>query len=450
MNVHNVLLNMQSDRLIFKFDHYNHFDAFKTFMSFLKNSLDLRFISNLIFIKFVDSSNRFTSFTQDSNQFKKSTLRKTLNFRLNNSLISLFNIVTKRSISFKSLNKSKTSTNIVIINVVIFYKLNFWKNKTTNVKYYFITMFEIDDALTIYRVKNDLKIFLIKINEMSEIFIKKSSLKEIKTKFYFDFHDLLQTFNSIITKNLLFHHFYDHKIDFVDDSHMMRNRIYSLSYLKLMKLKKYLEENFRKNFISLNNVSFFSSILFIIKFNKKLRFCVNYRKFNIIIKRNDYFISLIDETLIKFIECKYITKLNIIAVFNKLWMHLKNENLITFICSLKIYKYHVFSFDLTNDFFNYQHYMNDILFDFFHEFVQCYLNDIFIYNKIKKEHIRHVRLILQKLIDANLQIDISKNCFYVQETTFLEIIIFIENIHMNFKKMKVIVNWQLLINFKEI
>ena len=83
-------------------------------------------------------------------------------------------------------------------------------------------------------------------------------------------------------------------------------------------------------------------------------------------------------------------------------MHSKNENLITFICSLKIYKYHVFSFDLMNDFFNYQHYINDILFNFFNEFVQCYLNDILIYNKIRKEHIRHVRLILQKLIDTSL------------------------------------------------
>ena len=82
-------------------------------------------------------------------------------------------------------------------------------------------MFEIDDALTIYRIKNDLKIFLIEINEMSEIFIKKSSLKEIKIKFYFDFYDLLQTFDSITTENLSLHRFYDYKIDFVDDSHMM-------------------------------------------------------------------------------------------------------------------------------------------------------------------------------------------------------------------------------------
>ena len=82
--------------------------------------------------------------------------------------------------------------------------------------------------------------------------------------------------------------------------------------------------------------------------------------------------------------------------------------------------------------------MNDILFDFFNEFVQYYLNNILIYNKIKKEHIRHVRLILQKLIDTNFQIDISKSCFYVQEITFLKVIIFIEDICMNFKKIKII------------
>ena len=140
---------------------------------------------------------------------------------------------------------------------------------------------------------------------MSEIFIKKFFLKKIKIKFYFDFHDLLQTFNSIAIKNLLFYCFYDHKIDFVDNFHTMRSRIYSLFYLKLMKLKKYLEKNLRKNFINFNNALFFSSILFIIKFN-------------VIIKRNDYFIFFLDETLIKFIKGKYITKLNIIAIFNKL------------------------------------------------------------------------------------------------------------------------------------
>ena len=230
------------------------------------------------------------------------------------------------------------------------------------------------------------------------------------------------------------------KHDYVNDFYIMQSQIYSLFYLKLMKLKKPLKKNFKKSFINLNNISFFSSILFVIKFNEKICFCVDYHKFNVIIKRNNYFIFLIDEILIKLIKCKYITKLNIIAIFNKFRMHSKNKNLTTFIYSLKIYKYHVFSFDLTNDLFDYQDYINDILFEFFNEFVQCYLNDIFIYNKIKKEYIRHVKLILQKLIDANLQINISKNYFYVQKITFFEIIIFTENIYINFKKMKIIVN----------
>ena len=152
INAYDVLLNMQSNYLIFESDYYNHFDTFKAFMFFLKNSSDLRSISNFVFIELVDSLNRFTSFTQDLNQFKKSILRKTLNFKLNNSFTSSFNVVTKKSISFKSLNKSRISMNIIMIDAAVFYKLNFRKNKKINVKCYFIIMFEIDDALTIYCV----------------------------------------------------------------------------------------------------------------------------------------------------------------------------------------------------------------------------------------------------------------------------------------------------------
>ena len=141
----------------------------------------------------------------------------------------------------------------------------------------------------------------------------------------------------------------------------------------------------KKNFINFNNAFFASFILFAIKSNDQFRLCVNYRRLNHIIKRNSYFILLIEKTSIKIIECKYIFKLNIISALNKLRMHSNNENLITFICLLNIYKYHVFSFELTNDSISFQHYMNDLLFEFLSDFCQVYLNDIFIYNKIKKK-----------------------------------------------------------------
>jgi len=45
---------------------------------------------------------------------------------------------------------------------------------------------------------------------------------------------------------------------------------------KLQKIKKYLEENLKKKFITLSKALFTSSILFIEKKDDSLRFCMNY------------------------------------------------------------------------------------------------------------------------------------------------------------------------------
>ena len=89
---------------------------------------------------------------------------------------------------------------------------------------------------------------------------------------------------------------------------------------------------------------------------------MNYKKLNVIIKKNRYFISLINEILIKIQDYKYIIKLNIIAIFNNLRMHLNNEDFIIFIIFLKAYKYRMLSFKLTNNLIIYQSYINDIFF----------------------------------------------------------------------------------------
>ena len=129
-----------------------------------------------------------------------------------------------------------------------------------------------------------------------------------------------------------------------------------------------MNEHLKKRFIIFNHALFASSVLFIEKLNERLRFCVNYRKLNVIIKRNRYFISLIDEVLTRIQDCKYLTRLNIIITFNKLRMHSNNENFITFVTFFETYKYRVLSFELTNDPTVYQQYINDILFKYLNDF----------------------------------------------------------------------------------
>ena len=208
---------------------------------------------------------------------------------------------------------------------------------------------------------------------------------------------------------------------------------------KLLKIKKYSKKNLKKEFITSSNVSFILSILFVVKFNKKLRFYINYRKLNILTKRNRYSISLIEETLTRIIDYKYLTKLNIIVAFNKLCIYSKSKNFIIFVTSIKVYKYYIFLFELTNNLASYQHYINNILFEYLYNFCQVYFDNMLVYNKTRKKRTQHIYLVLQKLIDIELQVNIRKCEFYVQKTNFLNIILSTKDIRINSLKIQVII-----------
>ena len=216
-------------------------------------------------------------------------------------------------------------------------------------------------------------------------------------KLFINYYNYANVFDKSQANILFSHRFYNHKLKFakrINKNILLKSRIYLILNHKLEQIKKYLNEHLKKRFIIFNHASFALFILFAEKSNEELRFYVNYKKLNVIIKRNRYFILLIDEVLIRIQGYKYLTRLNIIIVFNKLRMHSNNKNFTTFVTFLKTYKYRVLLFELTNDSIIYQQYINNILFEYLNDFYQIYLNDILIYNKIKKDHIKHIRLIL--------------------------------------------------------
>ncbi len=268
------------------------------------------------------------------------------------------------------------------------------------------------------------------------------SLNELKKKLLIIYHDFLNVFDRKKTTQLLLHRSYDHKIELNDESQFSRTRLYFMSSHKLQKIKKYLEKNLKKKFITLSKALFALSILFVKKKDDSLRFCVNYRKLNALIKRNRYSIFLIDEVLTWIQDSKYLTWLDIIITFNKLCMSTESKNLITFITFFNVYKYRIMLFEVINESAFFQHYINDVLFECLHKFCQTYLNDILIYSKILKKHRIHVKEVLNKLREVDLQIDIDKCKFKIQKISFLELLIFINDLQMNSRKVDVIRRWK--------
>ena len=273
-------------------------------------------------------------------------------------------------------------------------------SKKNKIKVFALFMMNINRKITYNTQCNLNTLNISSINETTQ------NLKDIKAKLFLKYHEFLNVFDRAQLNKLLSHCFYDHKIELTSDSMFSRCRAYWMFSVKLLKVKKYLNENLSKKFITFSQTLYFSLILFILKANEDLRFCMNYQKLNVIFKRNRYSLSLIDEIIDKIMSCKHLTRLNIILAFNKLQMHLNNENYITFITALKAYKYKMLSFKLTNKSISFQQYMNHVLWNFLNDFCQVYLNDILIYSKTRKKHKDHVKLVLRWLREAELQMNI--------------------------------------------
>ncbi len=327
---------------------------------------------------------------------------------------------------FQSTEK-KRLVNIVMIKVAAYWSLV--KNK--KIKIFFLIISEINKAFS--SVKD-----FAKLNEM----ISVMSLNELKKKLSIIYHDFLNVFDKEKTTQLFLHWSYDHKIELEDENQSSWSWLYFMLSYKLQKIKEYLEKFLKKKFITLSKASFASSILFVEKKDDSLCFCMNYWKLNALIKRDHYSILLIDEVLAWIQDSKYLTQLNIIITFNKLHMSSESEDLITFVTFFNVYKYKVMLFELINESAFFQHYINDVLFNCLHKFCQTYLNDILIYSKTLKEHRTHVKEVLNKLRETDLQMNIDKYEFKIQKISFLKLLIFINDLRMNSWKVNVIRSWE--------
>ncbi len=429
----------------------------KTWMNKINLVINMQ-INSLWFSNFISSQKSIVLLSSNKTIMKQISLTSThiLKRSFTTSQVSLksfsFSQFNERSVKLIEQLKSRDATltnvkifkstsnslNIVMIKAATYRMLV----KQSDVKIFAVIILKIDRLIITVENKSE----EVNLHELSHV----KTLEKVKVKLLFKYHDYLDVFDRVMIDQLSFHCFYDHKIELIDEETSSRSKLYQMFDHKLQKIKKYLIDYLNKEFIFFSFASYVSLILFIEKKNESLRFCVNYRKLNALIKWDHYSLSLIDETLACIQESKYLTRLNIIIAFNKLRMHSDSEDLTIFIIFFNLYKYYVMLFELTNELTFYQHYMNDVLFKYLHQFCQIYLNDIIIYSKTLKKHKRHVRLILHRLWEIDLQIDINKCKFHVQKIIFLELLIFIEELKMNSWKIQVIVKWSTLNNLTQI
>lgn len=241
----------------------------------------------------------------------------------------------------------------------------------------------------------------------------------------------------------------DHKIELVreesgKDPEVPWGPLYNMTQEELIVLRKTLSELLQKGFIRVSHSPAAAPVLFVRKPGGGLRFCVDYRALNAITKKDRYPLPLIHETLNQIGQARWFTKLDVSAAFHKIRIAKGQEWMTAFRTRYGLFEWLVTPFGLANAPSTFQKYINWTLREYLDEFCSAYIDDVLVYtNGDLRQHRKHVRMVLKKLEEAGLYLDIKKCEFECKETKYLGFIIQAgKGIKMDPEKVKAIKEWE--------
>ena len=95
-------------------------------------------------------------------------------------------------------------------------------------------------------------------------------------------------------------------------------------------------------------------------------------------------------------------------------------------------------FRLTNAPATFQAFINNILKKYLNVFIIIYFNNILIYSQTEEYHSDYINQVLRAPQDANLQVKLKENIFYVYKVEYLDYIIAESGVRMDSKKISMI------------
>ena len=248
-------------------------------------------------------------------------------------------------------------------------------------------------------------------------------------------------FDSKNAKILFEHENEDHVIDLMLDAKSLYESLYTFFETEFNVLKDYLLKNLILNCIQEFMSRASASMFFVFKKNDNFRFCVDYKELNALIIKNKCSLSLIDETLNRFISAAYFIKLDFKNAYYRFKICKNDKWMTMFRIRYDHFEYAIMFFGFVNASATFQALINKILRELINHIYVIYLNDILIYFKTRKKHWECVRKMLERLHQFKLYIKLSKYFFMIQVIEFLEYIISNHNVFMNSRRMKIIQRW---------
>jgi len=175
-----------------------------------------------------------------------------------------------------------------------------------------------------------------------------------------------------------------------------------------------------------------------------------FRGLNNITVKNKYPLPLIDSAFEPLQGVTIFAKLDLRNAYHLVRIREGDEWKTAFNTPLGHFEYLVMPFGLTNAPAVFQALVNDVLWDFLNHSVFVYLDDVLVFSRTQEEHIKHVRQVLQRLLENRLFVKAEKCEFHVNSVGFLGFIIESGQVRADPGKIQAVVDWPTPASRKEL
>ncbi|KAL4339237.1 hypothetical protein GQ457_08G024000 [Hibiscus cannabinus] len=152
--------------------------------------------------------------------------------------------------------------------------------------------------------------------------------------------------------------------------------------------------------------------------------------------------ELLDRGFIRPSTSPWGAPIDLRSVYYHLKVREKDVLKIAFCTRYGHYEFLVMPFDLTNAPAAFMDLMNRVFHEYLDQFLVVFIDDILVYSRTEEDHDRHLRLVLQTLLENQLYAKLSKCEFWIREVFFLGHVVSSEGIRVDPKKVEAVVNWK--------
>ncbi|KAL0188454.1 hypothetical protein M9458_015553, partial [Cirrhinus mrigala] len=230
----------------------------------------------------------------------------------------------------------------------------------------------------------------------------------------------------------------------------IKQKPYRLSPVKQRVMEEQLEEMLSQGIVEPSHSSWASPVVLVPKKDGKLRFCVDYRKLNLVTETDAYPLPNITEILQSLSGAAIFTTIDLNSGYWQVTMNPTSKDKTAFITPAGIYEFNVMPFGLKNAPATFQRLMERVLGELKGKICFVYIDDIIIYSPSITQHYQDIQAVFHKLQIAGLTINLKKSKFCLREISFLGHIVNVKGITADPSKIQAIQSYPVPTNLKEV